>query len=347
MNFSKITYLLMGLATVMVGCSSTQLAQVPQTRENFNLAIDASENEQFLLNIIRMHDGRSPYFVGVDSITTQSTLRARVEAKLFNQPGTSVTAGPSWNVGPTVEFSEAPTITYSPLQGSKFVSSMMMPLNSSLIVMLRSSGWSLPNILKLTVNRIGTLDNSRVSRHVVDDHNDENQDFNKFIDGVTALSAAGKIEGSITNYNGMPAILMHTTDQASGATLSKLLHLKGNYSNIILSRHTSRDVNTPENVVDLQTRSFLGIMNYVSYGIHDKESDNEAQYSANAGQFYVLTSNTEPLSATVKVNYNGKWYYIATNDTKSKATLVLLKLIYSLQVGDLKTNLPVVTIPVR
>ncbi|MBX9866004.1 MAG: hypothetical protein K2Y14_03755 [Burkholderiales bacterium] len=348
MNFSKITYLLMGLATIMVGCSSTQLAQVPQTRENFNQAIDVSENEQFLLNIIRMHDGRSPYFVGVDSITTQSTVRARVEAQLFDGAGgPTEMAGPFWNVGPTVEFTEAPTITYSPLQGSKFVSSMMMPLNSSRIVMLRSSGWGLPNILKLTVNRIGSLDNSRVSRHVVDDHNDENQDFNKFIDGVTALSAAGKIEGSITNYNGMPAILMHTTDQASGATLSKLLHLKGNYSNIILSRHTSRDVNTPENVVDLQTRSFLGIMNYVSYGIHDKESDNEAQYSTNAGQFYVLTSNIEPLNVTVKVNYKGKWYYIANNDTKSKATLVLLKLIYSLQVGDLKTNLPVVTIPVR
>lgn len=347
MNFSKITYLLMGLATMMVGCSSTQLAHVPQTRENFNLAIDASENEQFLLNIIRMHDGRSPYFVGVDSITTQSTLSASVQAIALGYPGVSGTAGPGWNVGPTVEFSEAPTITYSPLQGSKFVSSMMMPLNSSRIVMLRSSGWSLPNILKLTVNRIGSLDNSRVSRHVVDDHGDENHDFNNFIDGVTALSAAGKIEGSMTTYNGMPAILMHTTDQTSGAKLSKLLHLKGNYTNIILSRHTSRGVDTPENVVDLQTRSFLGIMNYISYGIHDKESDNEAQYSAHAGQFYVLTSNTEPVSATVKVNYNGKWYYIATNDTSSKATLVLLKLIYSLQVGDLKTNLPVVTIPVR
>ena len=347
MNFSKITYLLMGLATVMVGCSSTQLAQVPQTRENFNQAIDASENEQFLLNIIRMHDGRSPYFVGVDSITTQSTLRARVEGKLFNNPGAPGLAGPFWNVGPTVEFSEAPTITYSPLQGSKFVSSMMMPLNSSRLVMLRSSGWSLPSILKLTVNRIGTLDNSRVSRHVVDDHDSENNAFNNFIDGVTALSDAGKVEGSITSYNGMPAILVHATDQASGAKLSKLLHLKGSYSNIILSRHTSSDVNAPENVVDLQTRSFLGIMNYISYGIHDKESDNEAQYSTNAGQFYVLTSNIEPLNVTVKVSYKGKWYYIANNDTKSKATLVLLKLIYSLQVGDLKTNLPVVTIPVR
>lgn len=348
MNFSKITLLSMGLTAIIAGCSSTQLAQVPQTRENFNQAIDASENEQFLLNIIRMHDGRSPYFVGVDSITTQSTVRTKVEGRIFN--GTGIAGGmpgPFWNVGPTLEFSEAPTITYSPLQGSKFVSSMMTPLSASRIAMLRSSGWSFPNLLKLTVNRIGVLDNSPVSRHVVGESGVENSEFNHLINELTEMSDLGQIDGSMTTYNGAPAYMITASNPAAGKELSKLLQLKGVYQTFVLGKYIHITESTPENIIKLQTRSFLGIMNYVSYGINDKESDEDNEYASHAGQFYVLTSKIEPLNVAVKTKYNGKWYYIANNDTKSKATLVLLKLIYSLQIGDLKTNLPIVTIPVR
>lgn len=349
MKFSKITYLLIGLSTVMVGCSSSQLSQVPQTRENYNKAIDTSENEQFLLNIVRMHDGRSPYFIGVDAITVQSSLKTKSEARMFNVNGFPAqgVAGPFWSVGPTIEFTEAPTITYSPLQGSKFVWSMMKPLSVSRISMLRSSGWALPNLLKLCVNRVGELDNSNVSRHVVGDDSNENSEFNHFINEITELSALDKVDGSMTSYNGEPAFLLTANDTATGAEVSKLLHLKGVYTTFILAKHLDTGAAAPENVINLQTRSFLGIMNYVSYGIHDKESDADSEYASHAGQFYVLTSNSEPSNATVKTNYNGKWYYVASNDTKSKATLVLLKLIYSLQVGDVKTTLPVVTIPVR
>ena len=48
----------------------------------------------------------------------------------------------------------------------------------------------------------------------------------------------------------------------------------------------------------------------------------------------------------VKINYKGKWYYIANDDTTSKSILILLKVIYSLQLGDIKANLPMVVIPV-
>ncbi|RTL12017.1 MAG: hypothetical protein EKK54_05010 [Neisseriaceae bacterium] len=341
MNFSKVIFLSVSLVTLMTACSTTGLGQVPKTRENYNKAIDTSENEQFLLNIVRMHYGNSPYFVGVDSVTTQSTLRTKLEAQMFTDRN-AVMAGPFWNIAPTIEFTEAPTITYTPLQGTKYVSGMMTPLTLDRIGMLQSSGWDLPTVLKLSINRIGVLNNSEVSRHVVDGGSSDNPEFSNFVDQLTRLGQKGAITHSLTSYRDHPAILLQTTPEA-GAQISNMLHLKHNYTQFIFSQYAVNLPGTPENIVYMQTRSLLGILNYLANYIPDDDSSQQKQTK---GSFYALVSNSEPADAVVKINYKGKWYYIANDDTTSKSILILLKVIYSLQLGDIKANLPMVVIPV-
>ena len=344
MNFIKAISLLIGLLTVVAGCSITKLGDVPQTRENYNKAMDSSENEQFLLNIVRMHYGHSPYFVAVDSITTQSTLRTKLEGQFFTSRN-AVMPGPFWNISPTIEFTEAPTITYSPLQGSKYVSGMMTPLTVSRIGMLQASGWDLATVLKLTINRIGALDNGEVSRHVVDGGGvPENKEFIQFIQLITDLAQNNQITSSITSYNGELAILVSVATPEIGHKLSQLLHLQKSYTQLIFSPKAINIPGTPENIIYLQTRSFLGIMNYLAQKVQDADDTLTPPLK---GDFNVMITLKEPKNTVIKVDYNGVWYSIANNDVSSKAVMVLLKLIYSLQMGDIKVNLPVVTIPVR
>lgn len=343
MKTIKYTSLLLGSCLLLGACSTTQLGQVPQTRENYNLAIDASENEQFLLNIVRMHDGRSPYFVNVDSITTQTTLFAKMEAQLFTDRN-SKGASPFWNLSPTVTFTEAPTITYTPLQGTKYVSGMMTPLNTLQIGMLQTSGWRLSTVLDVVLNRIGNLDNSEISRHVNQDNNIENPDFDKFINTMDVLTSKRLITETITSYKNDVAISIQASTPEVGQQISRLLKLKKNYTQFVFSRSAFETPDSPENIINIQTRSLLGIMNFLANGVVSDASKNSG-----ISNFKVLASDSEPDAsiASIKIEYNGKWYYIANNDSNSKATLVLLKLIYSLQLGDIKANLPIVTIPVN
>lgn len=342
MNFIKHTSLLVGSCLFLGACSTTQLGQVPQTRENYNQAIDTSENEQFLLNLVRMHDGRSPFFVNVDSVTTQTTLTTKMEAQLFTS-NIVKSPGPFWNLSPTITFTEAPTITYTPLQGTKYVSGMMTPLSTLQIGMLQTSGWKLSSVLNIVLNRIGSLDNSEISRHVDQENNVENPDFDKFIDTIGKLSSQHLISETITSYKNDVAISMQAATPEVGQQISRLLKLKKNYTQFIFSRSAFETPDSPENMINIQTSSLLGIMNFLANGVVEDSA------APGIDNFKILTSSSEPdLSvASVKIENNGKWYYIARNDSNSKATLVLLKLIYSLQLGDIKVNLPIVTIPVN
>ena len=345
MNIKSSWVLLLSLG-ILSGCSATKLADIPQTRENYNKAIENSENEQFLLNIVRMHYGRSPYFVNLDSITTQSTLRTRVEGQFFSSP-MSVMGTPFWNISPTVEFTEAPTITYTPLQGTKYISGMMTPLTIQHLGLLLGSGWDLPTVFKLTINRIGVLDNSDVSKHVVAGSSAHNHEFYHYIEVLNNLIHSNQLDSSITSYRDKPAILLQANNQQAGQQISQLLHLKKTYTQFIFSRYAIASPETPENIINLQTRSLLGIMNYLSYGVNTLENNPlNANKNPLSGNFDVKISDSNPNNAAVKVNYDNLWYYIDNNDGNSKARIVLLKLIYSLQLGDIKSNLPMVTIPV-
>lgn len=151
------------------------------------------------------------------------------------------------------------------------------------------------------------------------------------------------ITETITSYKDDVAISIQAGTPEVGQQISRLLKLKKNYTQFIFSRKAFETPDSPENIINIQTRSLLGIMNFLANGVTDGNKTGEI------GNFRVLSTISEPSTAdvSVKIEYNGKWYYIANNDSNSKAILVLLKLIYSLQLGDIKANLPIVTIPVN
>jgi hypothetical protein len=64
------------------------------------------------------------------------------------------------------------------------------------------------------------------------------------------------------------------------------------------------------------------------------------------GLINVRSSSARPGDAYVSVFYRGCWYYIADDDTRSKAYFVLVGTIFSLQAGELHTALPLLTLPV-
>lgn len=342
------------------GCAHVALSEIPQTREGYNKALSNSDNQQFLLNVVRMHFGQTPYFVNVDNMVTQSSLSAGTGAsQLTSNPYNFTNTGPFWTLNPVVSFTQSPTITYSPLQGTQFVSGMLTPITLDKLSLLLQSGWSTAEVLKLAVEQIGTLSNGTTALHPLSTLTPEQQEFNNFVDTLDQLDLEDKIDYGATKYKDGNAVVINMEDNQSAIILAKILHLSKPYHQLIFTRAMIVGDQSPENVIYVQTRSFFSMLNFLSkgvasggdmdtrYGLKKIAATKTSGTGLTKGVFLVSESNKEPDNATAKIDFDGKWYYIANNDVISKSTLVLLRIIYSLQTGDLKANVPLITIPVK
>ena len=350
------------LTSGIIACSSAKLGNVPETRENYNIALDNSENEQFLLNVVRLHYGQSPYFVGVDSITAATSLTVGATGDLgVNNPFAPIN-GVQWAISPNLRFAQTPTITYSPIQGAKFASGMLAPLTLDKIYLLLQSGYNLKEVMKLTINRIGKLDNGVASQHVGARRLPDSYQFDQFINSLDNLIEQNQINSELTQYESQPAILIYANSNDSAKLLSNSLQLSKTYRKIILATTLPIDTTQPENIISVYPRSFFNVINFLAKNVDeppaatDYESDtynaplvskDVAWDKLTYNMLHIQQSYDEPKSVITKSEYEGTWYYIAENDALSKSTLVLLKLIYSLQMGEVNANLPLVTIPIN
>lgn len=361
-----IDYIVVGglLFVFTNGCTHVGLSAIPQTREGYNKALSTSDNEQFLLNIVRMHYGQSPYFVNVDNMVTSTTLTTTsgVDSQITNGlPATG--EGLFWRASPAVTFAQTPTITYSPLQGTQFVSGMLTPIDLDKLSLLLQSGWSASSVIKLTIDNIGPLSNVTVALHSSPKEVHKTQEFNNFLDELDDMEEDNQISFDTGLYKDQRAAIINIADNETANKLCKMLHLSKPYRQLIFSRAVSINESAPENIIRVQTRSFFGMLNFLSEGVVASDDEYNAESgirhtfesgvhsrnwnSLTKNLFMVSVSDDEPGRSAASVNFSGKWYYIANNDKVSKATLVLLRMVYSLQIGDFKANLPLITIPLK
>lgn len=351
LNFKSILLVLSGALIVLTGCSNASLSNLPKSRGGYNQVLNQSDNEQFLMNIVKLHYGKSPFFVGVDSVTARTTLK-------YSSGGDKTTLsnatngrrfpalGAFWEIRPTIEFTTSPTITYSPLQGTSYISGLLTPIDITKFYYLVQTNLSLSAVFKLTVEQLGEQMNlSRFSSPPQFTH--DNRGFNDFTDTLDQLRSDGKAEIYLGNYQNHKVLIVAINDDATAAKISQSLNLKKVYRQIILSRFANRNISG--NVVKFRTRSFFSVLNFLSkgvvapadsneiYGITNMDNLNQQQINLGRitdGLFEMQSSKTAPVNAHNRIEYEGYWYYILNSDINSKATLMLVKLMYALQAGE-------------
>lgn len=117
--------------------------------------------------------------------------------------------------------------------------------------------------------------------------------------------------------------------------------------------------NLSQIIVD--TRSLQGILYYLSHGVRAPEADLERGVVTNttagdgspfdwdsllSGLIEIKHSEARPRNAAIATRHRGKWFYVADDDTSSKATLLLLRHLFTLQSGERPSIKPVLTLPV-
>jgi hypothetical protein len=136
------------LFNCLAGCALIGPAAVENGRNTYNEAVASTARQQTLINIVRVHHNENPVFVDIPEIDASSQLQMNATgtvANLGSHPGTigNTLEGPAGAFGAGVQYQEAPTIRYQPVQGQALFTQISAPITVDTLSALFGSDWGL------------------------------------------------------------------------------------------------------------------------------------------------------------------------------------------------------------
>jgi len=349
-------YLVAVLATVMLGaCSQMGPRVLMSERPQYNIAVQQTESQQLLLNIVRSRYNDPIMFLDITSIT--SGFSRGVNAGLLGSFSSGNNSGIG-NIGGDIR--ESPNVFYAPNTGEKFVRQMLTPVDLRTIALLLQAGWSIERIMLLLGESANQLYNRSADTEAVQPYDQ----FLRVADSLRELQRSRRlIVGLEPGENESDAALVlvvtdDATDSPDYRVVCEALAVACDGAPLRLRQGfgASADAGT----LALATRSLSSAIYHLSRHVDApaehiaagfaSPSDNFGGVSSAAATalrqlFLVHSSVEEPEQAAVKVFYRDTWFYIADADQDSKTTFALLSMLITLKSGDASGLMPLITIP--
>lgn len=346
----------------LFGCrSSMGPGTIASARFDYNDAIVRSFDSQMLLNLVRLRYQDSIFFLDLSSVV--ASYHRDVSGSLSPAYGVDPKSL-SFGAGAGVGWGEAPTISYTPLQGEDFAKRLLAPIQPSAILLLSRSGWGLERLLLCMVQQMNELPNGTAIGGVAPLQVLHFEKFRRVASLMRALQEHGHIqlttlaepEGRVVLTAG--PIPMDAQAIAAAEEAIKLLAITRNGPLEVEPATFPRD---PAQLV-VTGRSFLGMMSFLAQHVdvpaeHVREGvvritkgpDNKPfhWHELSHGLFRVRSSRSKPRSAYVQVFYRDHWFWIDDADLEAKGTYTLLVQVYSMQAASEQMQAPVLTIPAR
>ena len=358
MKFCRFGYPL--LFIILSGCSNYGSHQLPPDRISYNHSLQYSDNQQLLLNIVRLRYTDAPYFLSVNNVVAQFSYSRSLGLTLANNsasPPALLATGDG-----NVSTSESPTITYTPLQGEDYVTKLLTPVDLSVVYMLLRAGWGVNQIFRILIQRLGHLDNAVLASRTTSSRMPEFKQFQalglvfrqlQYDDNLIVF--AGQQEGKFAIKLMIPHFERVTPK--SLALLAK--HGLSKSKPYVWIVSTIGAGHHKKNQIFAQTRTVLGVLNYLSTGVDIPKEDIAKKlapltytkdgklfdwHQVTIGQMRIRNSMTRPMNGHLSVRYRGYWFYVADDDFDTKETLNILSIIMGIYQGEIKSFLPVFTV---
>lgn len=333
-------------------------AYVRSSRPDYNMAVQQTNNQELLLNLVRCRYRDPLYFTTVERIAATQELvrganvgggRATTRNEFAGVPGGSsverVLSTPL-SLGGNVSVNEKPTIFYAPIEGEKFVRQMMTPMNPDLLLLLVKSGWSLDRVFSVGVAELNGLKNAPTASGPTPSREPEFRDFREAVRLLRVLQREQLID--LVKGGDNDGLQLVFSSEAAGREetrrLKELLRLDPALDTYRVQAGGRREGGSQ---IVVSTRPLISAMNYLSQGVEAPEADYAAgkvrrtttadganfDWQEMLGDvFRVQVSEREPAPnvAATAVRYRGSWFYIADDDLDSKSTFVLLTQLMSL-----------------
>jgi len=345
------------VAFLLNGCSGLGPSTLKNNRYSYNTTLQRSNDQQLLLNLVRLKYRDTPYFLEVNSVASQFKFRADAGAAATLQDGVKSIFG--FSAGTSIE--ETPTVSYAPLQGDQFIQRFLSHIPLENIFLLTRSGWSFERILRVCLERVGNIKNAPTASGPTPEIA---PDYKDFFEAMTLIRKL-QLQDLHTLYleaSGNIPELVFQFEKAAGnlpelKKLNSLLGLPPENLRLVLTMHPS-----PEKTqqIRVETRSLLGMMYYLSHAVEAPKEDRalgkvtQTRYSSGepfdwadvtGDIFKIHSQSSRPGQAAVSVYYRDSWFFIDDSDLQSKSTFSLLAQIFSLQSGNAKDKGPLLTLP--
>ena len=364
-----IALLFFGFA--LTGCGKLGPKILEEGRNDYNQAVNITDVQEFLLNVVRLRFNDRPYLLGISSITSRNELTTGFDAAIRRQDRTSSGQRRGEGnknefregaVGGELQYRERPSVFYSPLRGSDFVDQLLTPVSLNTLFLLRLSGWELDKILRVFARRVNDVPNAPTAGRSRLKGVPQYKEFLRANDALGELEARGAILVALSNVEQRGEILISVLPEARNLkafeTFTRIFQLDPTAEQYRI-KIGWRPTNDREIVVE--TRPMIGAMYYVSKGIEvplplvnagtvevslDKDYRLFDWSELHEGLVKIYSSTVEPVDAYIAVRYRGYWYFIDDKDESTKETMTMLQVVLTLKGGDQTTDDPVLTLSV-
>ena len=343
LQFKYLAGLLLVISSsIFLGCTKYGPVFLQSERSQYNQAIQKTNDEQLLLNLVRLKYHDTPLFMEVHNIASQFTLQNDIGISTQLQAGAKGIFTP--DASTFVE--ESPTISYSPLHGENFVQGVLTAVSLKTIVLLFHSGWSVERVFKVCLQRIDKLKNAPGASGPTPKIAPKTGKFFKTAKFLQQLQSQGGLDLVYRVINGEPQLVIRISEAFKNSETANQFARSINAT----IGQTSYAFGAPsikdKQSIDIVTRSLLGVMFYLSEAVEvpeqdivegrvtvTKKDDGEVfDWAEITGELlHIHNSQNLPADVSLLIFYRNYWFYINDSDLKSKSTFSLLAQIYALQ----------------
>lgn len=351
---------LMGIALFLSGCAQLGPDLVRAGRNDYNVVLRQTNDEEVLLNLVRVRYGDRPLFLNVSSVSTSFTWDQGASADSTFFPGGS--RGASVGIQGNLDYSERPTITYTPLSGADFVKSVLTPADLDTLVLLANGGWGIDRLLRIMANRMNGLRNAPRASGPTPREPPQYARFQRASKLMREIQRRGALDFGYSDIEGKKTPVMSMAREARDWEETR--ELKG-LLGLALERDTftlDTKANRPRpNAIGIEMRSLNGMFFFLAHGVEVPERDQAkgrvmvTRYESGepfdwnsvvGGVFRIRSQTNVPEDAQVAIEYRGSWFYLDDSDLTSKYSLLLVEQLASLLGGKVEKASPILTIPV-
>lgn len=341
------------IASLLVSCRSIGPDTITRDRFDYSAAMTESWKRQLLLNIVKLRYGDPPIFVDVGQIVAgyQVDHVGGLAGEWY--PGSD---DDLVQLRGEVRFTDRPTITYTPLTGSRFTASLITPIAPSSLFNVINSGWPADLILRLGASSInGHKSPDRYEDGAVQQGGGEylrilqlmrRLQANQAVSVRVEVDPAERTETLVTLRDpNLPAELAAAADE-----LRDLLGLDPAADEFRLT-YGARATNNRE--IALHTRSLLSVMAMFAEQVDVPEADiadgrvAPSRKGVTTGEAAIRIHGGEGASddVFVAIEYRGRKFWIDDRDLYTKRAFGLIMLFFTLAETDSRIDQPVLTIP--
>ncbi len=375
----KNRFIALFLVFALTGCQSYFGPNALQnTHSAYNQVIINTQNEQMLLNLVRMKYRDKSFFLKVGSVTAAMTFGSNlgIDTELNLGSGGNII---SPNLG--ISYVDKPTISYTPLQGEDFLKSVLSSIPLQAILVMTQSGWSVERIFGICLERMNELYNAPRASGPTPDAEPDFRKFKRMLELFRILQLNGNMEigPDLALDSKVPdLVILFKLNKVNQDVIDEISKLLDNSSETDAGSQTDMNtykkthkvrinndfVNARPGELNVRSRSISSVMYYLSQNVDIPEEHIKAGLvtvtktldgtgvfdwsNTPAGAVFKVNFSEEyPENAFIAVPYRNYWFYITDNDLQTKSTFMLLTQLFDLQAGQTQFSGPTLTLPVR